>query len=170
MADFDTSELYGDKDEPFDAEQYDYDNRENWRLTTYADLEDEPYQDSFWPEDEKIREQRMFDDDTDDADIFSNSAEEKFFSAKVPPRKPEKSFEFDMMDDEDEDMYDVFDGMDVMGPEGTETFDRDKHVPTPSEYSEEDALRDAQEADEEQGLFTDPETGVVRDDSFWGRM
>lgn len=154
MADFDTSEFY--KDEPFDVEQY--------------DLEDEPYQDSFFPEDEKIREQRMFDDDTDDADIFSNSAEEKFFSAKVPPRKTEKSFEFDMMDDDDEDMYDVFDGMDVMGPEGTETFDRDKHVPTPSEYTEEDALLDVQEAEEEQGLYTDPETGAGRDDSFWGRM
>lgn len=179
MADFDTSKFYEDDEDKL-------------------------------PEEEKLPEQRMFDDDTDDADIFSNSAEEKFFSAKVPPRKPEKSFKYDILDDDenikireqlyddiDDDMfvsddeydnevsieadaqddfdddfdaYSAFDGMDIMGPEGTETFDRDKHVPTPSEYTEEDALLDAQEAEEEQGLYTEPETGAVRDDSFWGRM
>lgn len=60
-----------------------------------------------WPEDEsvKISEQRMFDDDTDDADIFANSTEEKFFSVKAPPRK------VGMSDEERKELYRLRDEM-----------------------------------------------------------
>ena len=53
-----------------------------------------------YPEDESVKlpEQRMFDDDTDAADIFTNSTEEKFFSATAPSRVPEKSLSVDELE------------------------------------------------------------------------
>lgn len=42
---------------------------------------------------------------------------------------PMADFDTSRFYDDEDDIYDAFEGMDVMGPEGTETFSRAKHLP-----------------------------------------